>query len=162
MSHQYHVGPLWYLTRITICSCSSSTSTVPCPPLTRTKSPVCRRIVALPQPTTTGIPSSRATMAACDKGVPTKRLCHPPATRWRRCQRVARYMRLSLAWVFTFLHAVCSSASTTALLARALRRRQLFHFSTGGLLHRTDLKDGMTGCLTLKRLQGRVFCGIEV
>src|SRR5579859_5548262 len=94
-SHLHHVGQLCYPTLITIrSSCSSpvwnraapveqlvifqvtasaarSTSTVPCPPLTRTQSPVCRRIVALPQPTTTGIPSSRATIAACDNGVPT-------------------------------------------------------------------------------------------
>jgi hypothetical protein len=39
-------------------------STSPWPPLTRTRSPVFRRMVASPQPTTAGIPSSRATMAA--------------------------------------------------------------------------------------------------
>jgi hypothetical protein len=37
-----------------------STSTVPLPPSTRTRSPLCRRMVALPHPTTAGMPSSRA------------------------------------------------------------------------------------------------------
>jgi hypothetical protein len=46
-------------------------STLPWPPFTRTRSPVLRRIVASLQPTTAGMPSSRATMAACESGAPT-------------------------------------------------------------------------------------------
>src|SRR5215212_7489827 len=46
-------------------------STVPAVPSTRTRSPVFNRIVASPQPTTAGIPSSRATIAAWDNGAPT-------------------------------------------------------------------------------------------
>ena len=134
----------------------------PCSPLTLTHSPVYRCIVALPQPTMTGIPSSRAMMAACDSGVPTKRLCLQPATVGQRRQRGARCRRVSLAWVFAFLHAVRSSTSTTTLLARVLRRREPLHLSTGGLLHPSYLKDRVMGCLALKSLQRRVFRGIEV
>src|SRR5690554_4856224 len=45
--------------------------TMPCPPSTITLSPVFSLKVALPHPTTAGIPSSRATIAAWDKGAPT-------------------------------------------------------------------------------------------
>ena len=45
--------------------------TVPAEPSTRTRSPSGARVVALPQPTTAGIPSSRATIAAWDSGAPT-------------------------------------------------------------------------------------------
>jgi hypothetical protein len=45
-------------------------STIPRPPSTRTRSPVFRRMVASPQPTTAGMPSSRATMAAWLSGAP--------------------------------------------------------------------------------------------
>jgi hypothetical protein len=48
-----------------------SSSTLPCSPFTRTRSPVWSRRVAFPHPTTARIPSSRATMAACESGAPT-------------------------------------------------------------------------------------------
>ncbi len=47
-----------------------SICTLPCPPSTRTLSPVFSLEVAFVHPTTAGIPSSLATIAACDKGAP--------------------------------------------------------------------------------------------
>ena len=44
---------------------------MPLLPSTLTRSPLRRRIVALPHPTTAGMPSSRATIAAWDRGAPT-------------------------------------------------------------------------------------------
>ena len=46
------------------------TVTVPHPPSTVTVSPVFRTVVALRQPTTAGMPNSRATIAAWDNGAP--------------------------------------------------------------------------------------------
>jgi putative transcriptional regulator len=46
------------------CYAWCSTSTVPWRPSTLTRSPLCSTMVALPHPTTAGMPSSRATIAA--------------------------------------------------------------------------------------------------
>ena len=59
------------LHRLAEVSSHVSTSTVPAVPSTRTRSPVLSRIVALPQPTTAGMPSSLATIAAWESGAPT-------------------------------------------------------------------------------------------
>src|SRR5688572_20550947 len=48
----------------------ASNSTVPRSPSTRIRSPSRSRMVALPVPTTAGMPSSRATIEACDSGAP--------------------------------------------------------------------------------------------
>ena len=48
----------------------STIVTVPSPPSTVTTSPVLRTVVALEQPTTAGMPNSRATIAAWDRGAP--------------------------------------------------------------------------------------------
>ena len=57
---------------VKICySLFSRTSTMPRPPSTRTRSPVLSRMVAFLQPTTAGMPNSRATIAACESGAPT-------------------------------------------------------------------------------------------
>ena len=46
------------------------TVTFPCAPSTVIVSPVFRTVVALPHPTTAGIPNSLATIAACESGAP--------------------------------------------------------------------------------------------
>src|SRR3990172_4174873 len=48
-----------------------SGSTFPVLPSTVTRIPVCSRAVASPQPTTAGIPYSRAMIEACDAAAPT-------------------------------------------------------------------------------------------
>src|SRR6266487_1773756 len=96
MSHLHHVCSFWYLTRITICSCSSSTSTVPYPPLTLNQSPVCRYIVALHSRLPRHTKLIRHNRL-CDNITPTNCLCFKPAKGGQRRQRGARCMRVSLA-----------------------------------------------------------------